>query len=60
MLRKFQDTIPLFKKRLFLEPQIHFNFWHIDTKGPQAFEAKERKWNNYFLFEPNIFIGINF
>jgi len=53
--------IPLFKNRLFLEPQIHCNYWPIDTKGPQGFEEKENKWNNnYFLFEPNIFIGVNF
>jgi len=53
--------VPLFKNRLFLEPQIHCNYWPIDTKGPQGFEEKEKKWNkNYFLFEPNIFIGVNF
>ena len=53
--------VPLFKNRLFLEPQIHCNYWPIDSKGPQGFEEKENKWkNNYILFEPNIFIGINF
>jgi len=53
--------IPLFKNRLFLEPQIHCNYWPIDSKGPQGFEEKEDKWkNNYFLFEPNIYIGVNF
>jgi hypothetical protein len=53
--------IPLFKNRLFLEPQVHCNYWPIDSKGPQGFEEKEKKWNkNYFLFEPNLFIGVNF
>jgi hypothetical protein len=53
--------VPIFKNRLFLEPQIHCNYWPIDTKGPQGFEENENKWsNNYFLFEPNIFIGVNF
>jgi len=52
--------IPLFKNRLYIEPQIHCNYWPIDTKGPQGFEEKESKWNNYFLFEPNLFIGVNF
>jgi len=53
--------VPLFKNRLFLEPQIHCNYWPINTKGPQGFEEKETKWNkNYFLFEPNIYIGVNF
>jgi hypothetical protein len=53
--------IRLLKNRLFLEPQIHCNYWPVDTKGPQGFEEKEQKWNkNYFLFEPNIYIGVNF
>jgi hypothetical protein len=53
--------VPLFKNRLFLEPQIHCNYWPIDTKGPQGFEENENKWsNNYFLFEPNLYIGVNF
>jgi hypothetical protein len=52
--------IPLFKDRLYIEPQIHCNYWPIDTNIPQGFKEKESKWNNYFLFEPNLFIGINF
>jgi hypothetical protein len=52
--------IPLFKGRLFIEPQIHCNYWPIDTNIPQGFKEKESKWNNYFLFEPNLYIGVNF
>ena len=52
--------IPLFKNKAFIEPQIHCNYWPIETKGPQGFEEKESKWNNYFLFEPNLYLGINF
>ena len=52
--------VPLYKDRLYIEPQIHCNYWPIDTEGPQGFEEKEAKWNNYFLFEPNLFIGFNF
>jgi hypothetical protein len=52
--------IPLLKNRLFIEPQIHCNYWPIDTKIPPGFKEKERKWNNYFLFEPNLYIGVNF
>jgi hypothetical protein len=52
--------VPLFKDRLYIEPQIHCNYWPIDTEGPQGFEEKDAKWNNYFLFEPNLFIGFNF
>jgi hypothetical protein len=52
--------IPLFKGRAFIEPQIHCNYWPIDTQYPDGFKEKEKKWNNFFLFEPNVYIGINF
>jgi hypothetical protein len=52
--------IPLFRNRMFLEPQIHCNYWPVDSKGPAGFAGMENKWNNYFLFEPNLYIGINF
>ena len=52
--------IPLFKNRMYIEPQIHCNYWPIDTKAPQSFQVEENKWNNYMLFEPNLFIGVNF
>jgi len=52
--------ISLFKGRLYIEPQIHCNYWPIDTNIPQGFKEKESKWNNYLLFEPNLYIGVNF
>jgi hypothetical protein len=52
--------ISLFKDRLYIEPQVHCNYWPIDTNIPQGFNEKENKWNNYFLFEPNVYIGVNF
>jgi len=52
--------IGLFRKRFYVEPQIHCNYWPIDTKAPQSFQERESKWNNYFLFEPNLYIGISF
>jgi hypothetical protein len=52
--------IPMFKNRVFIEPQIHCNYWPIDTNTPQSFKEKDDKWNNYFLFEPNLYIGFNF
>ena len=52
--------IPLLYNRFFLEPQVHCNYWPIDSKGPLGFEEKESKWSNYFLFEPNLYIGVNF
>jgi hypothetical protein len=52
--------IPLFNNRFYLEPQVHCNYWPIDSKAPQSFQEKESKWNNYFLFEPNLYIGVKF
>lgn len=52
--------ISFFKDRVFLEPQIHCQYWPIDTNTPQAFKEKDSKWNNYFLFEPNLYIGVKF
>lgn len=52
--------ISLFKNRVFIEPQIHCNYWPVDTNIPQGFKEKGDKWNNYFLFEPDLYIGVNF
>lgn len=52
--------IPLFKNRMYIEPQIHCNYWPIETNTPSSFREIDNKWNNYFLFEPNIHIGVNF
>lgn len=49
-----------FKNRMYLEPQIHCNYWPIDIQTPISFKEKENKWPNYFLFEPNIYLGLNF
>ena len=52
--------ITFFKNRVYLEPQIHCNYWPIDTNTPQSFKEIDDKWNNYFLFEPNLYIGFKF
>jgi hypothetical protein len=52
--------ISLFKDRMFIEPQIQCQYWPIDTNIPQGFKVKDRSWNNYFLFEPNLYIGVRF
>jgi hypothetical protein len=52
--------ISLFKGRVYIEPQMHSQYWPINTDAPQGFKDKDDQWNNYFLFEPNIYIGINF
>ncbi len=52
--------IPLFKNRMYIEPQIHCQYWPIDANTPQSFKEIDNKWNNYFLFEPNLYIGVKF
>ncbi|TDQ19470.1 hypothetical protein DFQ04_1291 [Algoriphagus boseongensis] len=47
-------------KRFFVEPQVHSQFWVFDTKTPDGFKQLDEKWRNYFLFEPNIYIGVKF
>ncbi|WP_209329764.1 hypothetical protein [Lunatimonas salinarum] len=48
------------KKRFFVEPQVHSQFWVFDTNTPEAFKQMDDKWKNYFLFEPNIYLGVKF
>ncbi|MCP3928201.1 MAG: hypothetical protein GY705_03765 [Bacteroidetes bacterium] len=48
------------KKRFFIEPQVHCNQWMFDNNAPDGFKQLDDKWRNYFLFEPNIYLGINF
>jgi uncharacterized protein YcfL len=52
--------VPLFKNRVYLEPQVHCQYWPIDTNTPQSFKVEDDKWNNYFLFEPDLYLGVNF
>lgn len=52
--------ILMFKNRVFIEPQVHCNYWPVDTNTPQSFKEMDDKWDNYFLFEPNLYIGFNF
>ncbi len=49
-----------FKNRFFIEPQIHFQNWFIDTNTPQAFKDIDNRWKNYFLLEPNLYFGVKF
>ncbi|KJD34190.1 hypothetical protein PW52_13420 [Tamlana sedimentorum] len=48
------------KKRIFVEPQIHAQNWVFDTNTPDAFKQLDNKWKSYFLFEPNLYVGIRF
>ncbi|MBY5952590.1 hypothetical protein OU792_03400 [Algoriphagus sp. NF] len=48
------------KKRFFVEPQVHSQFWVFDTNTPDGFKQLDDQWKNYFLFEPNIYLGLKF
>lgn len=48
------------KKQFFVEPQIHCQTWLIDTNTPSDFKELDNQWKNYFLFEPNLYVGIKF
>lgn len=48
------------KKQFFLEPQVHSQFWVLDTNTPEGFKTLDDKWRNYFLFEPNLYFGVKF
>lgn len=48
------------EKRFFIEPQVHSQFWVFDTNTPEDFKQLDDKWDNYFLFEPNLYFGVNF
>lgn len=47
------------RDRLFVEPQVHCNGWPVDSKGPEGFRRMDARWNSYFLFEPNLYLGVN-
>lgn len=48
------------KKQFFIEPQFHCNNWIVDTNTPEEFKQLDNRWKSYFLFEPNLYIGIRF
>ena len=48
------------KKRFFIEPQINSMLWTSDNNVPDGFKQLDDKWRNYFLFEPQIYLGWNF
>ena len=48
------------RNRFFIEPQVHGQWWFIDTNTPQEFRAKDDKWHNFFLPELNLYLGFKF
>lgn len=52
--------ITFLKNRFFFEPSIGLTHWPVRTGVPDSFKAIERKWPNYFGWEPGLHIGFNF
>lgn len=50
----------LFSRRWFLTPSVAGTFWPVNTNLPEAFQAEEDRWPNYFLFEPGLQFGFTF
>jgi hypothetical protein len=48
------------KKHFFIEPQIDCKLWTSDNNAPDGFKQLDDKWRNYFLWEPQIYLGWNF
>jgi len=48
------------KKRFFIEPQVNCMLWMLDNNAPDGFKELDDKWRNYFLFEPQIYLGWSF
>lgn len=50
----------LLNDRLFFEPNLAVTYWPVNTGLPESFREKDRKWPNYFLFEPGLHFGVVF
>ena len=49
-----------FKNRFFVEPSVAITHWPIKTNVPESFAELDRKWPNYFCFEPGLHFGVKF
>ncbi len=48
------------QNRFFIEPSVAMTHWPINTNVPESFARLEKKWPNYFLFEPGLHFGFKF
>ena len=48
------------QKQFFVEPQLHVNQWMFESDAPEGFAELDDRWDDYFLFEPNLYLGIKF
>ncbi|MBH2004496.1 MAG: hypothetical protein I8H66_07395 [Sphingobacteriia bacterium] len=47
------------KNRFFFEPSMGLSYWPVRTNVPESFKAVEKKWPNYFPWEPGLHFGFN-
>lgn len=50
----------VWKDLFFIEPGIAFNTWPLETNVPDRFSQIDNPWPKYFLWEPNLIIGVSF
>ncbi len=48
------------KKHFFIEPQINCMLWTSDNNAADGFKELDDKWRNYFLLEPQVYLGWKF
>ncbi|HTL10120.1 MAG TPA: hypothetical protein VL307_17720 [Chitinophagaceae bacterium] len=52
--------LTFFKNRFFFEPSIGITHWPIRNNLPESFKSVEKRWPNYFPWEPGLHFGYNF
>lgn len=57
---RFGYHFKIFKNRFFISPNLGATYWPILTNLPDDFKVEEKKWDNYFLGEIGLHVGINF
>lgn len=48
------------KKHFYIEPQLDCKIWTRDGNAPDGFKQLDDKWKNYFLLEPQVYLGWKF
>lgn len=52
--------LKFFKNRFFFEPSMGLTYWPVRLNTPESFKSVEKKWPNYFPWEPGLHVGFNF
>jgi hypothetical protein len=52
--------LSFFNNRFFIEPSFACTYWPVNTNVPTSFATIDKRWNNYFLFEPGLHLGVKF